>query len=199
MKNTFKKALPFLLAATIGLVAMGSAQAAPAIVANAGQVPVARANPGVSQAVIDSLPAAVQASDVHIDSSYKPGMPIYRTDGTLVAGQGAAAMAAAAMCDQQAWGPPFTGTWGPASVCSGVVWGSPGWHQGYSWSTAIGVFTTGCVQARGYNSLQSPTWYGVQCGTGGGGQVPWGNVLANPAARAKSNGGLAGFTVNWQS
>lgn len=157
MRNTFRKILPILLAATFGLVAMGSAQAqpqpTPPIAANAGQVPVARANPGVSQAVIDSLPAVVQASNVHIDSSYKPGMLIYHTDGTLVAGQGSAAIAAAWLCNQQVWGPPWT--WGPASVCGGVVWGSPGWSQGYAWSSAVGVFTSGCVQGRGQQSGSS--------------------------------------------
>jgi hypothetical protein len=189
--------VPLALAGVLAVSAAGVAQAQGSD--GDKQLPIAIANPGVSQEVIDSLPDVVKQSDVHIDASYMPGMPIYYPDGTLVEGQSAEARAAAALCENLiAYGPPG-GAWGAASVCGGGVFGSPGWQQGYAWAAIEGTFTSGCVLARGFNSTGTQTWYSNGCGTSGGGLVPWGNVLASPAARALSYAYVAGFTVRWSS
>ena len=159
--------------------------------------PVKVANPGISQKVLDSLPAEVRASDVHIDASYQPGMVIIHPDGTPVAGQSAKLTALAASCGGIVNGPPFTMSWGLTSTGQCGVFGSPGYRRPYSWDTNLASFTTGCVQGRGFNSSQTQTWYTVGgCGSKGSGTVPWGNVLASPATRARSNG-TAGFTAQW--
>jgi hypothetical protein len=189
--------------ALAGVLAMGAAGSAQAQGSDGdAQLPVTVANPGVSQEVINSLPPVVQQSDVHIAASFVAGTPIYYPNGTLVEGQSAAGAARAAtafaVCNLSAWGPPG-GNWGGASVCTAAVWGSPGATQGYNWARGFGCFTTGVVQVRGYNSSGTETWYSAGSGTSGGGNVPWGNILSVPAARALSYGYLAGFTADWSS
>lgn len=73
----------------------------------------------------------------------------------------------------------------------------PGYTRGYYWAIPAHVYTRGCLRARGFNSSGTATWYNVGCGTSGGSHVPWGNVLATPAAQAKSMAPPAGTTINW--
>lgn len=185
--------------ACTGLTAMALILAPSA--ANAGEaaddLPILEANPGLSQEVIDSLPEVVLQSDVLVDDSYEPGMPIIYPDGTPVEGQSAATTFAAAFCGGTVYGPP--GTWGATSQGSCGVFGHPGYKRGYTWAAAnVSIFTTGCVQGRGYNASQNAQWYSLSCGSIGSGTVPWGNVLAKPATRALSQGTPFGFTASWQ-
>lgn len=89
--------------------------------------------------------------------------------------------------------------WGPASVGDCVVFGSPGWKQGYAWN-AMDPRQNVCVQLRGFDSAGTRTWYAGSCGKSNAGiQVPWGNKLANPAIRAKSMALAIPNTVSWHS
>lgn len=165
---------------------------------------MARANPNVPAAVIAELPEVVQQSTVMIDPEFIPGSPIVYPDGTPVEGQSESATRQAAMaaylCSGSAWGPP-TAAWGPANVCGSAVFGSPGYTRGYRWSGSQGIASPkGCAQGRGFNSSGAATWYGLGvCGQGATYPVPWGNVLANPAVRAKSMSPPVGITINWES
>ncbi len=82
------------------------------------------------------------------------------------------------------------GYWGPTALANCGVFGYPGFKRGYAWSTPWWSSASMCVQGRGYNSSQKATWYGLGCGSSGDGMVPWGNVLATPAARGESYNGV---------
>lgn len=166
-------------------------------------LPIAKADPGASAELIESLPRVVQELGVLIDDSFEPGMPIVYPDGTPVEGQSPeatrAAVEAYASCSGSAFA-PGTGSFGPASVCSTAVFGHPGYDRGYSWHTGRGITTPrACAQGRGYTSQGISTWYSVSCGTSTGGSVFWGNVLGNPALRAQSLSVPLSFAVSWVS
>lgn len=193
-----------------GAAASAGARPAEPLDGTVTDLPIARANPDVAPEVIAELPEVVQQSTVTIEG-YVPGSPIVYPDGTPVEGQSPEATRAAeaavttadggisplANCRLQVWS--AGAFWGPTSVCGVAVFGSPGYRRGYSWSAAAGTATTGCVQGRGFNASQQATWYGLGCGSFGGGQVNWGNVLGNPAARAMSQGAVVGFRADWSS
>lgn len=54
------------------------------------------------------------------------------------------------------------------------------------------------MQFRGFNSSKVRTWYSGGCGNFNQVSISWGNVLANPAARAKSQSFMTGWLVDWQ-
>lgn len=197
------------LLATAGLVLAAPGASAEAIDEGGGaddlaQLPVAIANPDVPLDVIASLPEVVQLSDVIIDETFEVGMPIVYPDGSPVEGQDpaveAAARASRALCSSSAMA-PGTGSFGPASVCGSVVFGSPGYYRSYAWNTGgVGINAPrACGQARGYTSQKVVTWYSVGCGTSTGGSVHWGNVLGNPAFRAQSLSVPLSISVRWSS
>ncbi len=162
--------------------------------------PVAQQNPSLSIEVLRSLPQAVLDSDAHIDSSYRPGMPIVRPDGTPVPGQSPEIMRKAATCRGTAYGPPG-GRWGPITEsvnCS--IWGYPGYRQFYRWGKVPNVSTRGCAQVRGFpivNGTMRVRQLPAGCGQSGSVKVPWGNTVGVPAARTASLGGIAGFTMSF--
>lgn len=195
--------------ATVGLVgaapgASADAVAEEPVAVDLAERPVAIANPDVPLDVIASLPEVVQLSDVTIDESYQIGMPIVYPDGTLVEGQDPEVTRAVrnsrALCSGSALA-PGTGSFGPASTCGSVVFGSPGYYRGYVWNTGgVGINTPrACGQGRGFTSQAVPTWYSVSCGTNTGGSVHWGNVLGNPAFRAQSLSVPLSISVRWSS
>lgn len=134
--------------------------------------------------------------EVYIDPEVNLG-PIVYPDGTPVEGQDAmTTFAARAFCGGTA-AAPILGLWGQTSVGDCVVFGSPGWKQGYAWNAQDPTKSV-CVQVRGFNSAQTQTWYSASCGKSNAGvSVAWGNVLANPAARAQSQALATGNTVSW--
>lgn len=161
---------------------------------------IQKANPGMSKAMLDSLPDVVKNSSVTIDSSYEIGTPIVDLKGKPLPGQSKERMAAAASsCPPSGtvFGPPG-GSWGATSDSGCGVFGRSGFTQGYVWNIPAQNYTKGCVQGRGFNSSKTRTWYAVGCGENGGNNVPWGNVLATPATRASSLAGAAGFTAYWR-
>ena len=96
-----------------------------------------------------------------------------------------------------AYAPPG-GFWGAASVSGTGVFGHPGYRQGYSWNVQAGSITQVCAQGWGFNAKHPRgAWFGVGCGSSGGGTVPWGNVLALPKLRAASYTLTGGF-VPWR-
>lgn len=186
--------------ATSALLAVGAALCLTVALPSAARaddlLPIEKANPGLSRTVVDSLPSVVKASSVKIDESFVAGSPIVYPDGTPVPGQSAKTKKAAAACGSTAFG-PGSGAWGATSNGTCGVFGSPGYTRGYYWAIPAHVYTRGCLRARGFNSSGTATWYNVGCGTSGGSHVPWGNVLATPAAQAKSMAPPAGTTINW--
>lgn len=159
--------------------------------------PVALANPDVPLEVIETLPEVVQQSDVKL-VDYEPGDLIYYPDGTLVEGQGFTAQLAARICQGiRIVGAP--GSWVPSGgqLCTSALWGAPGVTVGYKFGAHPSTVTYGCLQGLGYNSAGAKTWYGIGCGTSSArANIPWGNVLARPGARAMSNG-ITGVTLEW--
>lgn len=106
----------------------------------------------------------------------------------------APATANAAPCGGTAYAPPFVT--GPVSQTLTGVAGHPGYRQGYRFSVQGNVSTPVFVEVKGY-SENGEAWYALPVsGTGGSGEVPWGNSLASPAVRAKSLS-INGVTVNW--
>jgi hypothetical protein len=94
--------------------------------------------------------------------------------------------------------PPPGYVWGGASVSNTATWGSRGYRQGYAWSVGVGSEAQVCVQGWGFDSAHPHGgWFGLGCGSDGGGTVPWGNVLAMPKLRAKSYSFL-GTAVPWR-
>ena len=181
------------LISVIAVCAVGSAGVAQA--SPSEETPVERANPGLSEEILESLPEVVKNSDVRIDSSYEAGMPIVYPDGTPVPGQPERKAAAALSCGGTVYG--SLATWGPVSTGSCGVFGHPGYERYYHW-VKTGSLANGCVQGKGFNSSATQTWYSLSCGIQNLGQaVPWGNVLASPATRAASTNPPVVFTANW--
>lgn len=192
--------IPVLVCAA---VVMGFAgQASAAVPDNGGayaELPIVKANPQLSAEIVESLPDAVKHSAVEIAPDYQPGTPIYYPGGKLVEGQSAEVMRVAARCSRSVVA-PIGGAWSRADVCPVALFGSPELYIRYSWEKAFD--TTGCVQVRGYNRGTSPraVWNTGGCGSFNSNvSVHWGNVLGNPAARAKSQSVVTGWTVNWQA
>ncbi len=149
---TPRRAMPLLALIAILCSFMS---ASPAFADDAANLtPIQKANPGIDANVIASLPQVVKDSSVKIDKSYSPGMPIIYPDGTPVPGQSDRAVAAAASCGGFVVAPP-TGAWGLTSVSPCAVFGSPGYKLTYTWSHAIGVYTTGVVRGLAFTSSGS--------------------------------------------
>ncbi len=216
--NPLVKAIAVGLAATLTVGALATpvaAEKSPGARDPRATSPIAEANPAVPAAVIAFLPDVVKQSRVTIDPTFRPGSPITYPDGTPVPGQSEQAIAAIhasdaptgtdvlllasayACMDKQVSGLPGN-AWGPESICGVAVFGSNGYSRYYTWGKAQWADTSGCVQGRGFSN-GTPTWYSLSCGTSGSGFVPWGNVLGNPKARAKSLAPLLGFTGYWSS
>lgn len=188
-----------LSALSIGVVLGVSAMGLVPTVATAEEPlpPAAVNNPDVPLEIIEALPEVIQNDpDIRIDPELKLG-PIVYPDGTPVEGQDAATTAAArAFCGGTA-DATILDQWGPTSTGDCVVFGSPGWKQGYAWA-ASDARQNVCVQLRGFNSSGTRTWYAGSCGKSNAGiEVSWGNILANPATRAKSMALLIPNTVSW--
>jgi len=54
-----------------------------------------------------------------------------------------------------------------------------------------------CVQGRGFNAQNKPTWYSLGCGVYGYASVPWGTKDALPKVRAKAQAGYPGGAYRW--
>ena len=175
-------------------------------------LPIERANPGISEAIVMSLPPVLRARPLVIDPNFKPGTPVVYTDGTPVPGQPKAQLAAALHCGS-GFVAPGTGTWGPTSTGSCGLTGPSTNRMNYSWGAGDGVFTAGCTEGRGFYIYTDPPWlpgtghdhighkwYGTNCGKSGSASVRWDrNILAVPAFRARSEGIPAGFSGNWSA
>jgi hypothetical protein len=97
-----------------------------------------------------------------------------------------------------AYAPPGF-VWGKTSVSNTAVFGYRGHREGYSWSVGVGSDTNVCVQGWGFDAAHPRGgWFGLGCGSSGGGTVPWGNVLAMPKLRAKSYAIFMGAAVPWR-
>lgn len=157
--------------------------------------PIEITNPGLSQEVIDALPEVIlNDPDVIVADDLQLG-PIVYPDGTPVEGQSAKMVQAANSCNGTATG-LGTGGWGPTSYGGCVVWGSPNYVRVYGFTKTSD--SNGCQQFRGYNAQGTATWYSGGCGAWSSGVgVVWGNVLANPAARARTSSIPAGYQINW--
>lgn len=192
------------LVAVTGVASAAASTGAPDQDTSISDLPVAQANPDVSEELIASLPEVVQQSDVTIDSSFEAGTPIIYPDGTPVEGQSEqaqrAAVVARAFCGATAFANGL-GNWGSPSYCNVAVFGSVGWTQGYAWSSAKGIANPrGCAQGLGFNAQKVQTWYGLGvCGQGDAYSIPWGNVLATPGVRVKSLSIPVGFNADWSS
>ena len=186
-----------LLVVLTGLAAPASA-AVPDKGSTIGDLPIAKVNPQVSDEVIESLPDVVQQSTVGIAPDYQPGTPIYYPNGKLVEGQSAEVMQAAVACSRSVIAPPG-GAWSKADVCPTAIFGYPGFYKFYSWARSSD--TMGCVQVRGYQYETTPvaTWRSAGCGNFNNVEVYWGNVLGNPAARARSQAVVNGWVADWNA
>ncbi len=164
------------------------------------ELPVAKANPGLSEDLIKSLPPAVQQSDVIVDPNFKPGTPIYYPDGRLVEGQNPNVVnsAMAAACSLTVTALPG-GAWGTPSECSVGIFGHAGYYRAYSWAATSD--TQGCIQVRGtyFETTPEMHWYAAGCGYFNSVSVYWGNVLMSPATRALSQSLATGWIADWQS
>lgn len=163
--------------------------------------PIEKANPGISKAVVDSLPEVVKNSSVKISPDFQPGTPIYYPNGSLVPGQSEMAVAAAASCSNTVYS-AVTGTWGTAQDGCGAIFGSPGLRVPYKWqatSSSSGSANRGVVRCRGY---RSGTAYWASNGSNVGFEtivvtVDWGNMLAPLRAQAYKISGAYSFTAKF--
>lgn len=109
------------IATTTASLALAAATSSPAVAAPSDQpLPIEEANPGLSAAVVASLPPSIQQSHMLIDDSYEPGMPIIGTDGKPIPGQPPAQMQAAAAGRCGGGFVALAGTWTPA--IKGELW-----------------------------------------------------------------------------
>lgn len=185
--------------ATIGVLCAAGAVAAPAPAAGSidlRDTPLARANPALTTEVLESLPAVLLKREIHVDEDFRPGTPIVYGDGTPVPGQGPERMQAASRCGNNAYGPPWGG-WGRVTTGCGIA-GHPGFKLAYAWSKLPNVSTRGCTEVRGWVNYEKKG-FSAGCGQRGGATVPWGNVLANSAARTRSISVPAGFSMSWRN
>lgn len=150
-------------------------------------LPIEEANPGISKAVVESLPDVVKNSSVKIADDFEPGTPIYFPNGELVPGQSVKAKAAAAACTESVYS-AVTGTWGAVATSCHAIFGSPGLRVPYKWqatSSSSGVASRGTVRVRGF---RNGTAYWASNGSNVGFEtkvvtVDWGNVLASLQAQ----------------
>ncbi len=162
--------------------------------------PIQRANPGLSEEVVRSLPEIVKNSNVKVAPDFVAGTPIAYPNGELVPGQSAKTVAAALACTEQVYS-AASGYWGPVAISCTSIFGSPGYEVVYKWQATTGdVATKGVVRVRGFSSGTTEYWksngqnigYETRFIT-----VTWGNVLANLKAQAyKVSGGFA-FTAHF--
>ncbi len=88
------------------------------------------------------------------------------------------------------------GVWGLTVKAPCAVFGHNGYRRTYNWWVPWWSGANVCVQAQGFNSGKTATYYGLGCGDEGWGNVPWGNVLAQPAARGQAYQSLGRFQFN---
>lgn len=180
----------------IGLTALAAPAAAAPIAAD-DPLPIELANPNVPKEVIDGLPDVIKQSDAIIAENFDPNAIIYYLDGTLVEGQSKAVQARARICQTYTLTGPIGGAWSKEQVCGSVLWGSPGATIGYTFTVNPSSVTYGCLQGSGYNSLGNKQFYSIGCGNSASrAGIPWGNIIGNPSARAKTNG-ITGVTLAW--
>lgn len=153
---------------------------------------IEKANPGISEEVLQSLPDVVKDSDVQIADDFVPNTPIYYPDGTLVPGQSTAAIARAAACSENVSSAIYN-EWGAVITSCHSIFGSPGLKVTYAWqatSDSIGI-----VRVQGFQMITpqpgryDPYWKSNGRNTGSEVikiTVTWGNVLANLKAQGKS-------------
>jgi hypothetical protein len=202
MRRNLVSECAVIAAIALVLVAPAGAQASARGETKAEIPAAAKNNPGISLDVIRSLPAELRNNrTLVVDPRYKIGAPIILPDGTPVAGQSAAAMAAAVTCGGTVVA-PLTGSWSGASKSNCAVFGSPGYYLSYSWSRSPTTETLGCVQGQShtFDDHGDPitVWKSLGCGIHGGASVFWGNVLAYPRVRAKTEQIPAGFVAAWR-
>jgi hypothetical protein len=190
------------IAASLVLVIPAQAQASASGTTKAEVPAAAENNPGISLDVIRSLPAALRNDPtLVVDPSYRIGDPIIQADGTPAAGQSPAAMVAAASCGGTVVA-TGTGRWSGASVSNCAVAGSPGLYINISWERAPAVESLGCLQGQKHTIDEHgdpiTVWQSMGCGRSGSGHIFWGNVLALPRVRAKSEQIPAGFAASWR-
>jgi hypothetical protein len=190
------------IAASVVLVIPAEAQANASDTTKAKVPAAARNNPGISLDVIRSLPPELRNDPtLVVDPSYQIGDPIIRADGTPAAGQSPAAIAAAKTCGGTVVA-TGTGRWSGASVSNCAVAGSPGLYINISWEHAPAVESLGCLQGQKHTIDEHgdpiTVWQSMGCGRSGSGHIFWGNVLAYPRVRAKSESIPAGFTASWR-
>lgn len=86
------------------------------------------------------------------------------------------------------------GVWGSTSTGTCGVFGYPGFRRTYNWSVPWWSGAYICTQGRGFNSSRTQGWYGLGCGQRSWATIPWGNVLATPAARGYAYQSTGTFT-----
>lgn len=186
-------------AALIATTAVPASADPPADPEDRRNTAIAKANPGMSDEVLNSLPSGLLHRNIKVDRSYTPQTPVIYPDGTPVEGQSPVRTRDAQACGEGTVFGPGPGTdWGPISEGTCGVAGSEGFRATYTWDRVPEGYTTGCVDVRGFDDAGAQTWYGAGCGTSGANpDVPWGNVLGLAATRAKTTAPPAGFAANW--
>lgn len=61
----------------------------------------------------------------------------------------------------------------------------------YQWNVSFQSNSMACAQAYGFKTDRTPFWAGIGCGSSGGAQLLWGEVVAYPKMKFKSLSGLA--------
>ena len=208
VKLIVRVAVPLALAST--LIGGGTVSAVARAQEKPDLPPLALANPQAPLALIESFPEWLQQrSDYYVDPDLPVGVSLVYPDGSIVPGQSGAQLLGAYRCSIDVWASMLHQTW----TFGCAITGYPGYtvvYQGTNQGPSNMLF---CMKVKGFELVAHTTikipfkpvttysyearWYNGGCSQDRSTtvRVPWGNVIAHPAAEYYTSFGYTQGTI----